>query len=286
MFKIKVSIIMLFCDKDVCYLERQLKRIKKYVKQEHEVLLLDNRVEDKTDISNLEKYYDKLFCYNMNCYNYGRLRLVNEAQGEYIWFVDVDDLVFELPEEINDIHLTDVIVFDYRFETDSNKQPDRKGDLNFALWNKLYRTKICKKMASLLDGTKQISIFDDNIMQRYLKNNCNGFKKINKSIYTYNSKQSRNFGLHDFSDKILEELFIGLPYYEEELKSIGLENDIFDVVGQMCSFLFLKVKNKDLRIKYYKKIYNQFPKLKKDIINFLIKKENVNMEMAEKIFTE
>ena len=60
----KLSIVLTFCDKDYHYINDFLKDIKNKVKIEHEILLVDNRINNKEELPNKE-LYDKGNAYRM-----------------------------------------------------------------------------------------------------------------------------------------------------------------------------------------------------------------------------
>ena len=94
----RLSIIIIFCDKDFKYLSNIINNVEKFIKVEHEIILVDNR-NDQTPFETKYKVVSK----GKNCYIFeGRRIGLDAATGDYVWFIDVDD------EIINEISESDL----------------------------------------------------------------------------------------------------------------------------------------------------------------------------------
>ena len=92
----KLSVVIIFCDKDFKYLDSMIKMVEKFVTAEHEIILVDNRNNQEPFETNY-----KVVSKGSNCYIFEGRRLgLDAASGDYIWFVDVDDeIIGEVSEE-------------------------------------------------------------------------------------------------------------------------------------------------------------------------------------------
>ena len=91
-----LSICILFCDKDQHYIPSLLKNIKEKCQVKYEVVLIDNRKNKSVPLNVDARIYpcDKLGQWN------GRRLAISKAKGDYIWFIDADDSINEVPKSI------------------------------------------------------------------------------------------------------------------------------------------------------------------------------------------
>lgn len=206
----KLSIILTFCDKDYHYINDFLKDIKKKVKIEHEVLLVDNRINNTEELPS-KKLYDKVLVFG-NKSNFGRHKAVFEATGDRIWFIDADDEIYEIDESFEE-YLSgeeDFVQFLYL---------DYKGKFfvngNCSLWNKWLKTEVCKELFAKFQDLP-IVFHDDYLMLSTLKTS----KSVQKKIYVYRNDRSLCYsdGLKD-SREVLRS-FSGLKYLRAELAAV------------------------------------------------------------------
>lgn len=106
-----LSIVVTFCDKDVKYINNLLKSIKEKVHVSHEVILIDNREKDKSE---LELINATVYSKGYNAYQFEARRFaVQYCKGDYIWYFDADDVVFEVNSDLEDKFTEDIVVFNY-----------------------------------------------------------------------------------------------------------------------------------------------------------------------------
>ncbi len=203
----KLSIILTFCDKDYHYINDFLKDIKNKVKIEHEILLVDNRINNKEELPDKE-LYDKVLVFS-NKSNFGRHKAVFEVTGDRIWFIDADDEIYEIDESFEEYlggeeEYIQFLYLDYKEQFFANG--------NCSLWNKWLKTDVCKeKFLKFKD--LPIVFHDDYLMISALKT----YKSVQKKIYVYRNDRSLCYsdGLKD-SREVLRS-FSGLKYLREEL---------------------------------------------------------------------
>lgn len=106
----KLSIVILVCDKDYKMLPCLSYSIDKHIKVEHEICVCDNREKHKGE--SLGVHGIKVFNAKENLFIFeGRRQTVlNCASGDYVWFIDADDDVTTLDEFNFD---EDLICFNY-----------------------------------------------------------------------------------------------------------------------------------------------------------------------------
>lgn len=232
-----VSIIIPFCDKDFCYIKDILSKIDTNVKIQHEVILLDNR-ENKN--YKVEGKFDKIVINEHNGYNYSRKKAVPEATMEYIWFIDADDTIYEIDETFNDILNKNYDSIDFLFTDDLNKfcfYKDKKIVDFFTdtiLWNRWIKTNCCLKAFKDLSDCK-LCFSDDVILCYALGNVCKNNFKSDKKIYHYHNNRSLIHNNKKISDKAIDEMFIGIGHYKEELRKINHEGNTSTLVEDMIS---------------------------------------------------
>ena len=115
----KISCIILFCDRDYIYIPELLNNIHENLKIDHEIILVDNREEykdidieipDEIDVSYIDmgRNFRQLQARKFASQN---------ATGDYIWFIDADDNILEVNDSIErriiDRKFPDMIVFNY-----------------------------------------------------------------------------------------------------------------------------------------------------------------------------
>src|SRR5574344_889885 len=114
-----LSMVIIFCDKDYGNIKNIIERIRKVVKINYEVILIDNR-EKKKDCPLGFDFCDdvKIYSKDYNCYQFeARKFSLQFCSGEYVWFIDGDDNISgetEIGESIYDTYLSknyDMVVF-------------------------------------------------------------------------------------------------------------------------------------------------------------------------------
>lgn len=110
---IHLSVVVLFCDKDFKYVDGLCRQIEERVRVPHEIILVDNR--DSIDRPCPDAFRTVVSGGNIGQYD-ARLEAVDKCRGEYIWFVDADDEVLPVAEELSGLD-GDIIYFCARDRT-------------------------------------------------------------------------------------------------------------------------------------------------------------------------
>lgn len=175
----KLSIIILFCDRDYNYLPYLLDIIHDRVSIDHEVVLIDNRENNHDEIDTTGCIY---YSFGFNATQVqGRKKGIELATGDYIWFVDGDDeivLVTSLEAQLME-HDYDIIHFGGREEKLQTTDILNYGTLNtigVMLWNKWIKTSILRQVEELIPTDLYGSASEDTMLTI-------GSMKFSKTIY-------------------------------------------------------------------------------------------------------
>lgn len=226
-----LSIIVLFCDKDVKYVPQILKNIEEKVQIPHEVILVDNRDNDKTD---LPKGDYKLVGKGYNTYQLEGRRLgLDIAKGQYTWYVDVDDTIIDTIT-LRDVYgklKSDIIQF-YSKDSQNGIQihPGTRHGENIRCfgvfsWCRFYNTTLLKNLLSPIKRDLKFMGYEDTFFYYIMSENARIINYIDKVIYQYNIERSvRKDGA--FTKDKYDQLEVGIDnlYY---LSQFIKENELF-----------------------------------------------------------
>lgn len=203
-----LSICILTCDKDVDLLPDFIRRIEERVKNEHEVLVWDN-TEKKTIPPLPANIVIGTTGEKRNWFQFvGRRELVRMARGEYIWFVDPDDDIGEIPADAETMG-ADLVVFcimqdgemvhynDEAFDTWQIQAPVQFIDwhnmfsIGDALWSHWYSTTaLLETYTQLGDTSPCISIHEDTLLNAAFLRNTRTCYCSNIKAYNYCTRYS------------------------------------------------------------------------------------------------
>lgn len=233
----KLSIVIIFCDKDRKYLESFLKNTEEKVTCSHEIILVDNR-NDKTE--KIELPY-KTISPEKDCHILEGRRLgLDEAVGEYVWFVDIDDEILNgfTEEDLKDHHET---ILQMNLKID-NKVIIELGEIKNNLacfgennWSRLYKTEKLKKFFEPIKRGLSLNNGEDNLIFQAMKE----AKDFERDFYIFQDKYRYNY--------IISRAAVGEKRTPESIKRaiIGEEN---------LDYLFSFLKNKEEREKELQKL--------------------------------
>lgn len=250
-----LSIIICFCDKDFYYLNGLLKEIKEKVLIKYEIILIDNRINNK-EILNLDKNI-KITKSEINKTQFFRYnkKVLDLVEGERIWYIDVDDSIETIDKSFEKYlnYNEDIIIFSTRIVCTQESLNGAKEADHKSLHSKWLKTETCKKNFKDFPEEATIVFSEDNIALLTFKNQkkC----KIDKTIYNYHLDNSENYGIKTvYSLETFERCVgVGLPYYEKMIKNDeeGLINIIYDIY----KYIYYYFDNKKI---YYEKIVKSF----------------------------
>lgn len=290
-----LTIGILFCDRDLNYLQEFLSLIFYKVKIPYELILLDNRTDTSSDISFLDSY-NVLNKEQGNIYQLaGRKKIIENAIGDFIWFVDPDDTLFEIDESFNEILNSnfDFISFSFLIKSKDgefwNEIKDKviEGNLLLpeanntpcCLWNKWIRTSVLKQVIEFIPDTARVSASEDLIYVLGALKFGSSQLQNSKYIYTFNSENSCS-GLNDYSEQLekFKRCIFGLNEANDIIRKFLSESELkqleIDLEKNDCQFFLKKVLLTDdlnTKTKMFEIIKNQFSEnvIKETWNNFL-----------------
>lgn len=261
-----LSVVIIIIDRDVPEISKKIQEIHKKIKLSHEIIIVDNR--EKTRDVLIDFYDAKVVTKGYNCYQFEAKRYAAEfCNGEYIWFIDSDDSIFDVDLDFDNILKYDLIVFDFI----ENYDPAREFNRNYRYhgeykglynpytvsqlsaeavrsyvqcftWNKFFRTKIFKQIAKKLPQNKQIIIMEDEFWVNIFLKNIKEFLIYDKILYLHNI----NSGLTtqtNFSLKKLKTFLIGFAEMKEIIQENLSKNDCQIMLFNALKYALHKIKD-------------------------------------------
>lgn len=183
---LKLSVVVIICDKDYIFFNRVIDAVNEQIHMSKELVILDNRVEKKSEKLNTEGFdfpIKVVDCQRNAGQFITRKKAADYVSGEYCWFIDGDDLIQEVP----DYELTgDIVYFDALFD---NKY---EGDLYpyiikdyYPLWNLFVKTEIVKKVFPKIITDIPLCAGEDFVYYALLKKEAKTFQYIDDCFYNY-----------------------------------------------------------------------------------------------------
>lgn len=213
----KLSIIILFCDKDVKYLHDLLKQLEGHVFCNYEIILIDNRTKDKTEI--ITKY--KIIKPKENIYLFeGRRIGFENSTGDYIWFVDVDDDIIGDVYQDDFNQNTDIIQFYYdingwQIPPGVHEPIEQFGP---GVWCRFFKaTKLQEVYKPITRRNLKVHTFEDEILLNLVLQTNSSYSYIDRMIYKYRIDRSNiiKLKIKKFTKEDFERYIVGydeLPY--------------------------------------------------------------------------
>lgn len=202
-----LSICILFCDKDFQYIPTLLQNIRSKCHVDFEIILIDNR-KDKHNKINFENA--KVFaCDKLGQFN-GRRLAIEKATGDYIWFVDADDKIWDVPTYFRDelYQYYDIITFNAvdSFGDWTGTWPERKEKVRCinrksllthdveiftgpCVWNKWFKRSTLLPALDVEDT--YITFNEDSLFNMIALKNSKVIKSFDATLYQYNSEVSQ-----------------------------------------------------------------------------------------------
>ena len=213
-----ISIIIPFYDKDYHYIPNMLNYLSK-LSFNKEVIFIDDRNDKSLDIRktyNIPNEY-KIINSSKEENNVGtfesRRTGVNEATGEYIWFVDVDDEIYDF-KPITDG--SDVVCYNFKMNNKENTRflenryftcgsyKNYKYVYRFllygSLWRNIYLRSTLLKAYEQIPTKKNLFYYEDMFLNGYILNNLKRITCDTQIIYNY--KMTNNYYWKDNEEHI------------------------------------------------------------------------------------
>lgn len=186
----KISVVIIFCDKDFSYLNDMTSMIEKFVTIDHEIILVDNR---DNQVPFETKY--KVVSKGHNCYIFeGRRMGLDAATGDYIWFVDVDDeIVGEVSKEVFENRTENILQLSYLV---NGEETIKLGAIknNIAcfgpnVWSRIYKTSVLREALKPLRRDINLVNGEDRVIFDFMISQC----KSPKDIHIFSDKYRYNY---------------------------------------------------------------------------------------------
>lgn len=207
----KLSIVILFCDKDAMRIDSLLAEIALKVKVENEVVLIDNRekTKDKQCLPFVLPENVKIISQGYNVRQLESRRMAAEVvTGDYVWFVDADDHIMEITDDYINFCNHDVIVWQQDYNEPQKTGTILKSEVSqfmlntveYEHWNKWYKADVLKKAAARLEKGFMLSMREDQILVTLILREAADILFANKPVYNYNKEDANaaNTNIKDF----------------------------------------------------------------------------------------
>ena len=182
--------------------------------QDFELLLIENGSTDKSmEVCNQYKYHDKVSVYSIDSNGVSSARNfgLNKALGEYIWFVDSDDIISVgaiecLNKKVRELSEPDVLIFAHDEIINEQKTTPKllpiegridkatavNGLFNANLWSGFVWNKLIKNNSEVLKKCpfpENIHMIEDLVFTTKLFLSYRSYAVINSNLYSYRQRR-------------------------------------------------------------------------------------------------
>lgn len=213
-----ISIIINFYDKDHQHIPQMLKNLDKLT-FEKEVIFVDDRNDKTIDIRseyNIPNSYKIIPSFpnneNVGTFEARRTGVMN-ASGKYVWFVDIDDEIYDFKPSLDG---SDIICFNFKINDKDHIRFSEKRYftcssyknykyayrflLYGSLWRNIYLVDTLKKAYSQIPTHKHLFYYEDMFLNGYVLNNMKRITCDPQIIYNY--KMTYNYYWKENEDKV------------------------------------------------------------------------------------
>ena len=261
----KLSLVVLFCDKDYTLVSRILKQIDEKILITHEVIAVDNR--DRYKDVPIDLYGAKLVSRGCNmCMLSSRKFGASFATGDYIWHIDADDQLGDVitEKDVEEINNADMVIFNCKKRPydgtptfllnagKPNKLTTTKPKIYRVLnnnWNKWHKKSVYDKVMSLVPDDVKINNNEDYFTTLMMLQYSSLFKYVNKCIYIKSTEESDTDGkiknINQFKRPFIgnEEVYNLIKKYLNNTTKKYNHLDDYSIVGTW--FIFWRIFNSD-----------------------------------------
>lgn len=255
----KLSIAILFCDKDYIYIPHLLSQIQTNVHVDYEIILIDNR--DTFSRVPLEIGNSIYFSFGYNARQVqGRKKAVELATGDYIWFVDADDEVLKVSQEMNnDLSQNyDIITFGHELFFDAetptvNTVYDEDevctnildgqllDSIGLPCWNKWIKKSVLEQVESHVPENVDAIASEDSLLVIGSLKYGNTLLKKTCCMYKNRIDRSTSAAVHYYSSEVFSRIIYGHSESAEIILSMLTDEDkskigYEDMLEKDCAF--------------------------------------------------
>lgn len=211
-----LSIVVLFCEKDMWHIPELVRHTKETFKGEYELVLVDNRKDKSAPPPDVgwpihEASGDGTF--------EGRRFSLTKCRGKYVWFVDADDITLDWSGFVDlDSQDADFLFFNAAELRDERVGPMYSGDIPtflmqqgdvlhedirlevnldsflhvyLPLWNKFIRLDFARRVYDMVPPLPSVTDHEDSLMSAMLLKHAESVSDwTDKTIYIYDSRTS------------------------------------------------------------------------------------------------
>lgn len=202
-----IDIIVCFCDKDYTLIDRFLSYIKRLT-FDYQLTLIDNRVDKSIDLHEKLANYNYLIPEKDRGLFESRRYGFEHTNNEFIWFVDIDDEIFDFKLNIqpnDDIVLYNFKVHDLNKDIIGNNErcytnriykidPNNDSQIGYVnyyfmhdgIWNKIFNRKTLKKCYDSIPFLENFFIYEDLFLEKHFSYFASIFRTDTQYIYQWN----------------------------------------------------------------------------------------------------
>lgn len=198
-----IDIIVCFYDKDYNLIDNFIKSIN--LSMDYNLIFVDDRLDKSVDLRPLLKDFNyvippiKLGTFEARRFGF------NKSNGEYIWFVDIDDelLDFNFIENEADVNIYNFNVNDNKYSSYNNdifndlKFEERDEYFNFGLWNKIFKRSTLDKVFKKIPFIDNLCFLDDTYLNKCFMFFARKIVVNEQIIYNYKCKNIKGYRFED-----------------------------------------------------------------------------------------
>lgn len=281
-----LSIVAAFCDKDYKLIPNLLINIEEKVHIPHEIILIDNREEFKDDPVNFTPA--TVYSKGCNAYQFEARRFaVQFCKGDYIWYIDSDDEICTVKEDLN--FTEDVIMFNYgifinvitlpytwqivkevfkrkRF-TSINKSEfknycitDNPWDICCCtLWNKWIKRSLMEDIIKDIPENLIIVASEDILYASLAIDRCNTMCFCDDSIYIYHEGNAKGLSANMSTERFFH-IIKGRKQSRELFEKLTSQAPWYDDIQTSVAYFYTKLIYTDDPDSCFREMLNHFSK--------------------------
>lgn len=243
----KLSIIIIFCDKDYFCIPNLVETIQRDVKINKEIILLDNREHKKNSLINTHGVVVHSMGGNVHQFE-ARRKAIEYVTGDYMWFVDADDLTLPITTDAYFKDNKDFYYFDFgmaNYSDEFKKNCVMIGDVSqnrakySALWNLFIKVDLWKKFIDKIPSNLVFKAGEDVLYYHLILKYAKSYGYIQNSFYVCIALENCNSAgiLHEKSYEWFAQLFQNQKELHDLYQTLFSEKD-FKKIGILKNYPF------------------------------------------------
>lgn len=262
----KLSIVSIFCDNDYQLLSKLISNIREKVKVDYEIILIDNREKFKNESITLTDDI-KIYSKGRNIYQFeARRYAVQFCHGDYIWFIDTDDSLLTVAENLSGI-TGNLICFSYAMRSASITLPSTWRDLKTyftesntvsvdkdvierqhkfwdiigsTLWNKWIKRDFLEEIIKDIPEDLEIVASEDILYSAICYDRTDKVTLCKESIYIYNYNLSKANSKEMTKERFFH-IIKGRKTSRELFRKLLSDGEKYDNTGESVAYFLNKL---------------------------------------------